>query len=191
MVCPPRSKERPMRSLITLVLLLLALPEAASAAPPPNDNRADAEAIPSFPFAVGGTTVEATVERLDPQVSRCGRVESTLWYRIDTAPDGLIGLTVKGSPGVAPVLRIYRRTPSAIQEVDCASAGPGATVAASLDAVRGSNYLILVGRRPGTPDGAFELRAELFLPPPNDDRGGAAAVKLPGSIRGTTLRATA
>ena len=49
---------------------------------------------------------------------------------------------------------------------------------------------MLVGRRPGTPDGAFELSAELFLPPANDDRGGAQPVKLPGSIRGTTLGAT-
>src|SRR5918994_1579521 len=193
-VDPERTNDEgggPMRRVATLALLLLAWPGTAYAAPPANDNRADAEAIPAFPHTLTASTAEATVERLDPQVSRCGRVESTLWYRIDTAPDGLIGLTVKGSPGVAPVLRIYRRTPSAIQEVDCASAGPGGAVAASLDAVRGSNYLILVGRRPGTPDGAFELRAELFLPPPNDDRRGAAAVKLPGSIRGTTLGATA
>ena len=123
------------------------------------------------------------MERLDPQVSRCGRVESTLWYRIDTAPDGLIALSVKGAAGVAPVLRIYRRTASAIQEVDCASAGPGGSASASLEAVRGSSYLVLVGRRPSTPDGGFELRAELFLPPANDNRAGAQAiVKLPGSV---------
>ena len=97
------------------------------------------------------------MERLDPQVSRCGRVESTTWYRIDTAPDGLIAVTVKGAAGVAPVLRVYRRGSSAIEEVDCGSAGPGSTATATLETVRGSNYLILVGRRPGTPDGAVEL----------------------------------
>src|SRR5215204_514661 len=148
MTCPPRSKKRPMRSLITLVLLLLALPEAASAAPPPNDNRADAAAIPSFPFAVGGTTVEATVERLDPQVSRCGRVESSTWYRIDRAPDGLIAVSAKGAGAVAPVLRLYRG-PSAIEEVDCGSAAPGGTAAATFETVRGSNYLSLSAAAPG------------------------------------------
>ena len=117
-----------MRMLILIALLLLALPGTAHAAPPANDNRADAQAIPSFPQTLAATTAEATVERLDPQVSRCGRVESTIWYRIDTAPDGLIALTVKGAAGVAPVLRIYRRAASAIQEVDCASAGPGAII---------------------------------------------------------------
>ena len=179
-----------MRKLLLLTLMLLTVPGTALAAPPANDNRAAAEAIPAFPHTVAATTAEATVERLDPQVSRCGRIESTLWYRIDTAPDGLIALTVKGAAGVAPVLRIYRRTASAIQEVDCASAGPGGSASASLEAVRGSSYFVLVGRRPSTPDGGFELRAELFLPPANDNRAGAQAIKLPGSARGTTLGAT-
>ena len=180
-----------MRTLILVTLMLLAVPGTALAAPPANDNRADAESIPAFPHTLSATTAEATVERLDPQVSRCGRIESTLWYRIDTAPDGLIALTVKGAAGVAPVLRIYRRTASAIQEVDCASAGPGGSASASLETVRGSSYLVLVGRRPSTPDGGFELRAELFLPPGNDNRAGAQAIpKLPGSVRGTTLGAT-
>jgi len=179
-----------MRTLVTLAFLLLAFPGAASAAPPLNDNRADAAAIPTFPFTAAATTIEATVERLDPQVSRCGRVESSTWYRIDTAPDGLIGVTARGAAGVAPVLRVYRRGASAIQEADCGSAGPGGTASATLETVRGSNYLILVGRRPGTPDGAFELGAQLFLPPANDNRGGAPLLKLPGTVRGSTLGAT-
>jgi hypothetical protein len=182
-----------MRVLTTLIpiVLTLALPGRALAAPPPNDNRADAAAIPTFPSTLPGTTAEATVERLDPQVSRCGRVESTVWYRVDTAPDGVVSISVTGAAGVAPVLRLYRRTASAIQEADCASAGPGGTATASLEAVRGSNYLVLVGRRPGTTDGPFEVRAELFLPPANDEPGGAQALRLPGSVRGSTLGATA
>ena len=138
-----------MRILAVIVFLLLAVPGTALAAPPANDNRADAAAIPSFPASIAGTTAEATVERLDPQVSRCGRVEATTWYRVDIAPDGLIAITVKGAAGVAPVVRVYRRGASAIQEADCGSAGPGGSASASLEAVRGSNYLVLVGRRPG------------------------------------------
>ena len=179
-----------MRILAALAFLLVAVPGTAVAAPPPNDNRADAAPIPSFPSAIAGTTAEATVERLDPQVSRCGRVEATSWYRVDTAPDGLIAITVKGAAGVAPVVRVYRRGASAIQEADCGSAGPGGSASASLEAVRGSNYLILVGRRPATSDGGFELSAQLFLPPANDSRGGAPLLKLPGTVRGSTLGAT-
>ena len=111
-----------MRTIVALALALLALPGTALAAPPINDNRAEAEAIPAFPYTLAASTAEATVERLDPQVSRCGRIESTVWYRVDTAPDGVIALSVKGADGVAPVLRLYRRAASTIQEVDCAAA---------------------------------------------------------------------
>lgn len=85
-----------MRKLVLVPLLALAVPGTALAAPPPNDNRADAAAIPAFPHTLTATTAEATVKRLDPQVSRCGRVEATVWYRVDTAPDGLIGITRHG-----------------------------------------------------------------------------------------------
>lgn len=61
------------------LVALLSFPGLARATPPPNDNRASAEVIPSFPVTIQGTTVEATLERLDPQVSDCGRVESTVW----------------------------------------------------------------------------------------------------------------
>ena len=179
-----------MRVVVVFAVLFAAFPSAGLAAPPPNDNRADAAAIPSFPSTLSATTAEATVERLDPQVSRCGRVESTVWYRIDTAPDGLVSLTIAGSAGTAPVLRIYRRARSSIQEIDCAAPAPGQSASATFEAVRGNNYLVLVGRRPGSPDGTFDLKAELFLPPANDNRGGALALRLPGAVAGSTLGAT-
>ena len=175
--------------LITLVALVIA--PAAVAAPPPNDNRADSILLPDFPAQVHGTTAEATVERLDPQVSRCGRIESTVWYRVEAAPDGTIVATAQAAAGFTPVLRIYRRGSSSIQELDCATANAGGKAVVSVQAVRGAGYLILVGRRPGTADGEFDLRAELFLPPANDDRGGAVTLgRPPATVRATTLGAT-
>lgn len=178
-----------MRRLGILLFVVLAAPGTALAAPPPNDNRADAQAIETFSATVAGSTAEATVERLDPQLSQCGRVEATVWYRIDQAPDGRVVLSVQGA-GTAPVIRVYRRLTSSIRELDCGSAAAGGRASASFEAIRGAGYLILVGRRPGTPDAAFDLRAELFLPPVNDSRRGARTVSLPGSVRGTTLGAT-
>ena len=179
-----------MKTLLTVIAaLVLAAP--ALAAPPPNDNRAAAHLLPTFPATAYGTTAEATVERLDPQVSRCGRVDATVWYRIDAAPDGTIVATVQAAGQLAPVVRIYRRNPSNIQEVSCGTARAGGRVVTSVAAVRGASYLILVGRRSGTPDGEFDLRAELVLPPANDERSGAAPIaRLPVTTRGTTLGAT-
>ena len=65
-----RARIRSVGSRIAAALVLtslaagLALVPAAAAAPPLNDNRADAAAIPAFPATIPGTTVEATVERL-------------------------------------------------------------------------------------------------------------------------------
>jgi hypothetical protein len=180
-----------MKTLLTaLVVLVVAAP--ALAAPPPNDNRADAQPLATFPGTAGGTTVEATVERLDPQVSRCGRVDGTVWYRIDAAPDGTIVATVQAMGQLAPVVRIYRRFHSRIEEVACGTAKAGGKAVASVGTVRGAGYLILVGRRAGAPDGEFDLRADLVLPPENDERGEAAPLsRLPATVRGTTLGATA
>src|SRR5215211_476790 len=179
-----------MKILITaLAALILAAP--AFAAPPPNDNRADAQPLPTFPASAHGTTAEATLERLDPQVSKCGRVDATVWYRIDAAPDGTIVATVQASGPLAPVVRIYRRNPSNIQEVSGGTARAGGKVVTSVAAVRGAGYLILVGRRAGAPDGEFGLRTDLVLPPDNDERSEAARIaRLPATKRGTTLGAT-
>jgi hypothetical protein len=180
-----------MKILLTaLAALVLAAP--AFAAPPPNDNRANALPLPTFPGTAHGTTAEATVERLDPQVSRCGRIDATVWYRVDAAPDGTIVATVQAAGSLAPVVRIYRRNPSSIQEVSCGTAAAGGRVVTSVSAVRGAGYLILVGRRSGAADGEFDLRTDLVLPPDNDERGEAAPIKrLPATTRGTTLGATA
>lgn len=179
-----------MKILLT-ALVALALASPALAAPPPNDNRADAQVLPTFPSSAHGATVEATTERLDPQVSRCGRVDATVWYRIDAAPDGTVVATVKADARLAPVVRIYRRGQSAIEEVACASGAAGSRVVTAVQTVRGAGYLILVGRRPGAGDGEFDLQADLVLPPDNDERGEADPIaRLPATKRGTTLGAT-
>jgi hypothetical protein len=179
-----------MKILIT-ALAALVLSAPAVAAPPPNDNRADAQLLPTFPAAAHGTTAEATVERLDPQVSPCGRIDGTVWYRIEAAPDGTIVASVQAARPLAPIVRIYRRNPSNIQELSCGTAKAGGKATASVQAVRGAGYLLLVGRRPGTADGEFDIRVDLYLPPPNDIRGDAQRLgRLPANLHGSTLGAT-
>jgi hypothetical protein len=178
--------------LASVVLVLLAAP-AARAAPPPNDNRADAQAIEAFPASIHGTLVEATVERLDPQVSECGPIAATVWYRIDTAPDGTLSFALRGAAGVAPVMRVYARGSSALREVTCGAADSGSVAKASFDTTRGANYFVLVGRKPASADGEFDLQVSLTLPPepPANDRFAAARrlTRLPVTLTGTTVGA--
>ena len=173
-----------------MLAALLITPGIAQGTPPANDNRATPEVIPSFPATITGTTVEATVERLDPQVSDCGRVEGTLWYRINQAPDGTIVLDVQGA-GFAPVLRVYDLLSNSIDELTCDSAKKSAKATVSFRPSRGKSYLVMVGKRPTTADATFTLTARLFLPPPNDTLRQARKIsRLPAKVAGTTFGAT-
>src|SRR4029453_6497590 len=74
-----------MKILLTaLVALIVAAP--AAAAPPANDNRADAQTLPTFPSTAHGTTVEATTERLAPQLSKWGRGQANARGGLRAAP---------------------------------------------------------------------------------------------------------
>ena len=65
-----------------VVAVLLAVPLSAAAAPPPNDNFADATAISTFPATLSGTTVEATAEVGEPNHSHeGGGAGPSLWWR--------------------------------------------------------------------------------------------------------------
>ena len=188
--CDSRSHHLGLTAAAAVTVFLLLFPLPASAAPPANDNRAAAEPIPAFPATIPGSTVEATIERLDPQVSQCGRVESTVWYRIDKAPDGTIVLGVTGA-SLAPVVRVYELAKSSIEELVCSSAKAGAPARVGFETTRGASYLVLVGKRAGTADAAFTLNAGLFLPPANDTRSQARRMgKLPATVKGSTLGAT-
>ena len=179
------------RLVVLMLIGALAVVPSALGQPPGNDDRANAELLATFPASARGTTVGATLERLDPQVSSCGRIDATVWYRIDAAPDGRIVVSLRASSPLAPVVRVYRRTGSAIQERACGTALAGGTATASFETVRGAGYFILVGRRPSAADGDFELGVQLFLPPDNDERAQAQPVaRLPRTVRGSTLGAT-
>ena len=177
--------------VVLSVAFALALPVAAArAAPPPNDDRASAAVIPTFPATVAGTTVDATVERLDPQVSQCGAIASTVWYQIVQSPDGTIAIGAQGA-GFSPAVRAYKVTKNGISEVDCATASAGQQAEVVFESVRGAQFFVVVGKKPDTADGAFALDARLFLPPANDSAKNALVVKaLPATLKGSTLGAT-
>jgi hypothetical protein len=181
-----------MRRCLVLAIagIVLATASPSLAAPPSNDDRANAAPIPTFPASVPGTTTEATVERLDPQVSQCGRIDATSWYSIAQSPDGTIELGVQGA-NLAPVIRVYRLRPNGIAELDCAAANAGQRAQIAFESVRGATFLVVVGKKPSTADADYAVDAQLFLPPANDSQRNAEALKgLPATVKSTTLGAT-
>ena len=177
--------------LVALALGVVFVTGAAARATdaPPNDDRANAQVIAAFPAAIAGTSVGATVERLDPQKSQCGTVESTVWYRINQAPDGTVAVSVSGA-GLAPVVRVYAIVKSGINELDCANTKASGTAKVSWETTRGSSYLVLVGKKTGSADAAFSLNAQLFLPPANDSARQAKKLAVGAQIKATTVGAT-
>ena len=137
-------------------VLVLTGPAAAAEPPPPNDNRANAIAV-SPPAAVRGTTVGATDETNDPRPS-CGRVHSTVWYRINGAPSRRIALRVHADGELDGVLAVYQVQRSRLTEITCDATDADGRAELSFDGGEGASYLVLFGRLPASVDGTFGLR---------------------------------
>lgn len=173
---------------ISIALLTLAAPPAASAAPPANDNRASAQPIGALPARAVGTTVDATIEAADPKSSRCRGFDATVWYRIDSAPDSRLAVRAHARGDLDAVVVVYEAAQTLL-EIECDQTDRNGDASLTFDARRGATYLLMVGPRPGSSPGDFELRVNALRPPVNDRRGAAAALR-PGTVTGTTVGAT-
>ena len=101
---------------VAAILVVTGLATAA-VAPPPNDNRAGASPV-NPPASVRGTTVGATDEATDPRPS-CGRVHSTVWYSITSAPGRRIVLRLHADGDLDGVLAVYQVQRSRLTQVTC------------------------------------------------------------------------
>jgi len=139
------------------ILVVLAGPAASAVSPPPNDNRANATGL-SLPTTVRGTTVGATNETNDPR-PYCGRVSSTVWYRIAGAPSARIVLRLHADGDLDGVMAVYEVRRSHLNFVTCDPTDDNGRAELAFDSPGGGNYLILFGRNPDSVDGTFTLRA--------------------------------
>jgi hypothetical protein len=110
------------------------------------------------PAAVRGTTVGATDEANDPRPS-CGRVHSTVWYRINDAPGRRIVLRLHADGDLDGVVAVYQVQRSRLNQVTCDATDKDGRAELSFDGSQGANYLVLFGRLPDSVDGTFGLRS--------------------------------
>ncbi len=181
-----RSRNGWALAILIALLSLLAAPGSASAAPPPNDDFADAtELLGGSPVSVG-TTVEATVQAGEP--NHAGDSGGTsVWYRWTPARSGLIRLSCDSS--FETLLAVYRGTSvGSLVEVGSDHSG---TQCASPDlefrAAAGVEYRIAVDGAIG--GGEFILTLSNTSPvPENDDFAHATTIQSGASYanRGTT-----
>jgi hypothetical protein len=148
--------------LAVTALFALALAPAASAAPPANDTRANAQ-----PLAVGstvtGTTVDATADKTDPYP--CTSVQETVWYEIDTPDAARLLVRLDAAGDLDASVGVYRRDRSRLAQVACATTGNDGEAATAFDTEKGASYLVVVGQFSASPAGRFKLSLTAAEPP--------------------------
>lgn len=91
----------------------------ALAAPPSNDDRADAAQL-TLPANVRGTTQEATLEESESELApNCGAVRGSVWYSIPAGAARRVAVRVAAAGDLDAVINVYRPVRSQLEEVAC------------------------------------------------------------------------
>ena len=164
-----------LSAALALICAFLA-PVSAQAAPPGNDNFADAALLSGDHIEVPGTTTEATFEPDEPPHG--GSSGPSVWYSWTAPRSALIHLKCESS--VETIVVVYLGSSlTALTEVgtdkQCPSSGAPSF---SFRAAGGTEYRIAVAAPPGGGGGfSLMLDSELFEVPPNDDFANRGAMK--------------
>lgn len=170
---------------------LLLLAPGASAAPPANDDFADAQVlVGSLPLDVSTTNVEATKEEGEPLHGTLGSKGRSVWFEWEATVTGFVTAGTCGSD-FATVLSAY--TGTEVDELtkvagDFSSQGPGCPSfngqEITFKAISGTSYWIAVDgdpfyfppAEPPAGEGSIELQLKATPTPVNDDFADATAL---------------
>ena len=150
----------------------------ALAAPPVNDNFADAQAINSLPFTTTVDITDATLEPDEPQ--QCIFMDTTVWYSFTPIQTMVVSANTQGTV-INNNLNVYRSSGSGINNlifVQCAGESSGGFVAEA-----GQTYYLQVGSLNGQ-IGNIQVNLEQIPPPANDDFSNATNIS---SFPSTTI----
>src|SRR5688572_5506064 len=162
-------RVRPLFVLILFFTLTFTGFTPAQAAPPSNDNFADAEAISALPFSTSVDNTEATVEPAEPL--NCGSPFRSVWYSITPAEPTAIRVSLESPVGSS--VEIYLSSGSGISDltfVGCTSSGSSNNF--QLEA--GQTYYLRVDSVGEA--GVLHMNLEQITPPANDNLADAEAI---------------
>lgn len=188
-------KHRVNRYLVALTAALLSgfvLTTPALAAPPANDNFANAQTIgPALPVNVPATNVEATAEVGEPAIFG-NAVSSSIWFRWTAPANGLtvVDLCGNGFTGDEyPFEKFAVKTGNVLNSLATVVEMAG-ECRTRFNAVSGQQYKIQVDY--GTDQGTFSFKLRQLAPPPNDNFASSTVVgpALPVTLNGTNSDST-
>jgi hypothetical protein len=154
----------------------LATAGPAVAAPPANDDVADATVLTALPFRTVVDTTEATSEATDPFCE--GPNSHSIWYRLTPSVSAEYAVTQFIFPDFPLDLGIgvYTGRPGALTEVACNNSR-GANV--RWEARAGTSYLIMVATGQGLGRGFADIPLTIQrVPPPIEVRFGVGDLRL-------------
>jgi hypothetical protein len=135
----------------------------ALAAPPSNDNRANAQDV-SVPSTTDGTTVEATREE-DELRSNCATEDTSVWYRVQPQKKGRVIVSLAANGDLDAIVDVYRVQRSQLSFAGCAvTNSKGKTELAFGVAKAGDTFLIRVSQQMGSASDTFQLGLEQAPP---------------------------
>src|SRR3954454_22903779 len=121
-----------------LVTALLVCAAIALAAPPSNDDRANAQQI-QLGSTTNGTTTDATAE--EGEFSNCGPSGPSVWFRIDGTTDSRVIAFLQASGDLDVVMDVYVRQRSQTSELSCDTSDARGRASTDFNMKRGQSYL--------------------------------------------------
>jgi hypothetical protein len=179
--CSTRAGIRIVQSAVAVAILMALLAAqvgVVAAAPPANDDIANATVIGSLPFTTTASTVEATPNPADPPASCIPGSGRTLWYRYDAPSSALLRVASGGFGSVVS----YVGSPGDLTQVGCGSSPHLISVNAGM-----SYYFMVAAFSPMT----VPLSVQVASPPANDLIEDATNISsLPFNTTASTVDAT-
>ena len=157
--------------IVTVLILALSGVKPAYAAPPTNDNFADALVVSSLPFSDVVDITEATTEPNEPQPGNYS--PQTVWYSFTPAAHAVVRADTAGS-NFDTNLSIYQAGGAGIGDlIFVSTASWGSSITFNVQA--GITYYFQAGSMYNV-NGVLHFNLQAILPPANDDFANAMII---------------
>jgi hypothetical protein len=154
-----------MAALVVMGATVATAP-SAWAAPPTNDNRADATLVDP-PQSLTGTLVEATLEPTS-DASSCADTDGSVWYHFTAPNRGAIVIQLDAGGEMDATVDLYKQVRSKLTFVDCRAGDEQGNATLDEDGLQaGADYAIRVGNQTGSVADTFKLRVLVPTAPPS------------------------
>jgi len=141
------------------IVLVVAVPGVAFAAPPPNDLPAGAIALTAIPVTIQENTTEATVTTDDIGCGSGGVDQATVWFTLTLASATSVLVDATGSDYPVGV-NVFEGSADANNLVTCVEG------AASFDAAAGTTYYLMFADIDGDATNGGQLHVSIDVAPP-------------------------